>query len=343
MNNRALTYIGVLALLFFMGACKQERTSAPLPEPVYFNPERPAHFPAAHYEFGDNVFTKEGFELGKKLFHDPLLSITGTISCASCHKQQDAFADAGIRFSKGVNGGMASRNAPPIVNLAWNTSFMWDGGVNHLEVSPLGAIQHPLEMAETPAGILRKLQENSVYRDLFKNAFHKDSIDVQQIFWAFAQYMGNIVSANSKYDKYITGTGGFSDAEMKGLVIFRRDCSTCHSEPLTTNYSFQNNGLDNVFVDSGRFRITRNVDDIGKFKVPTLRNIELTHPYMHDGRFVTLLDVVNHYSEGVMQSPTLSTQIEKEGLKLTEEEKANLIAFLKTLTDIELVNNPLYQ
>lgn len=344
MNKRAEVHILIIftaALLLFWSACKEDKNVEPVSKPFIAN--RPSHFPEPYYQYGDNVFTKEGFELGRKLFHDPILSINNTISCASCHKQEAAFADAGVVISPGVNGGKVKRNAPPLFNLAWNTSFMWDGGVNHLEVSPLAALQHPLEMGETLQDILAKLKNDAEYNRLFGNAFHRDTIDTQQLFWALAQYMSNVVSATSKYDEFIIGKGSLTQAEKTGAAIFNQHCEPCHKEPLFTNYSFQNNGLDSLIIDSGRYRITQVENDIGKFKVPTLRNIELTYPYMHDGRFSTLEEVVEHYSSSIKPSPTLASQLPVGGFQLSDEEKANLVTFLKTLTDKKFVEDTLYQ
>ncbi len=328
-------------MLIIFVSCKHQDVSKDQ-EP--YTATRPTHFPQAHYQYGDNKFTEEGFILGRLLFHDPILSIDSTVSCASCHKQKDAFADRWNALSKGVNNGFANRNVPPIFNMAWNTSFMWDGGVNHIEVSPLAALQSPLEMGENLNSIVGKLNRSQHYPELFKKAFHKDTINIQQLFWALAQYVSNIVSAKSRYDNYITGNGSLTEQELKGLAVFRSHCASCHKEPLFTDYSFRNNGIDSVFtVDSGRYRITQDDADWGKFKVPTLRNIELTNPYMHDGRFNTLNEVLDHYTLNVKSSKTLSPLLKQDnglnGIPLSSQEREQLKAFLLTLTDEELLSD----
>lgn len=328
-------------MLIIFVSCKHQDVSK---EQETYTATRPTHFPQAHYQYDDNKFTEEGFILGRLLFHDPILSIDSTVSCASCHKQKDAFADRWNALSKGVNNGFANRNVPPIFNMAWSTSFMWDGGVNHIEVSPLAALQSPLEMGENLNSIVRKLNRSQHYPELFKKAFHKDTINIQQLFWALAQYVSNIVSAKSRYDNYITGKGSLTEQELKGLTVFRSHCASCHKEPLFTDYSFRNNGIDSVFtVDSGRYRITQDDADWGKFKVPTLRNIELTNPYMHDGRFNTLNEVLDHYTSNVKSSKTLSPLLKQDnglnGIPLNSQERDQLKAFLLTLTDEELLSD----
>lgn len=303
---------------------------------------RPAHFPEPMYQFGDNVYSKAGFELGRKLFFDRMLSRDGTVSCASCHRQKDAFADGGAAFSIGIEGGISKRNSPVVFNMAWNKSFMWDGGVNHIEVMPLAPLTNPAEMGESLSNIVRKLNNHPAYSTLFKNVYNRDTVDDQQLFWALAQYMSGLISANAKYDQYVNGTTSLTTDEQEGLVLFRQHCSSCHSEPLFTDYSFQNNGIDKVFADSGRYRITRNDEDMGRFKVPTLRNIALSGPYMHDGRFNTLEAVLDHYANGVQVSATLSPMLQKDGqpgLGLSSSERQKIISFLHTLTDEEFVSN----
>lgn len=303
---------------------------------------RPAHFPEPVYQFGDNVYSKAGFELGRKLFFDPMLSRDGTVSCASCHRQKDAFADGGAAFSIGIDGGISKRNSPAVFNMAWNKSFMWDGGVNHIEVMPLAPLTNPAEMGESLVNIVRKLNNHPDYPTLFKKVFNRDTVDDQQMFWALAQYMSGLISANARYDQYVNGTASLTPDEQEGLVLFRQHCASCHSEPLFTDYSYQNNGIDKIFADSGRYRITRNDEDMGRFKVPTLRNIALSSPYMYDGRFKTLDEVLAHYADGVQVSATLSPLLQKNGqpgLGLSNSEQQKIISFLHTLTDEEFVSN----
>jgi cytochrome c peroxidase len=302
---------------------------------------RPQHFPPAHYTHSTNPYSKTGFDLGKKLFFDPILSRDSTISCASCHQQLHAFADKNLAKSIGINGGLSERNSPAIFNMAWNTSFMWDGGINHIEVMPFAPLIHPKEMGDDLTNILRKLQQHSQYPNLFQSVFKKSKLDDQQLFWALAQYMSNLVSANSRYDQFVLGSTNFSISELKGLTLFRSHCGSCHSEPLMTDYKFHNNGLDTIFKDMGRYRISQNSLDLGRFKTPSLRNIALTAPYMHDGRFAQLDQVIDHYSNHIVSSPSLSAPLSSNlgGFRFSEEEKKNLVDFLYTLTDQEFIQN----
>lgn len=331
----------ISAAISLLAACSKKTSDVPPAATAAW--VRPAHFPAPVYQFGDNVYSKAGFELGRRLFFDPMLSRDGTISCASCHRQKDAFADGATAFSQGVNNGISARNSPVVFNMAWNKSFMWDGGVNHIEVMPLAPLTNPAEMGESLTNIVRKLNNHPEYPTLFKKVFTRDTVDDQQLFWALAQYMSGLVSANARYDQYVNGTASLTTDEQEGLMLFRQHCTSCHSEPLFTDYSFQNNGIDKVFADSGRYRITRDPVDLGRFKVPTLRNVALSSPYMHDGRFNTLEEVLAHYADDVQQSPTLSPLLQKDGqpgLGLSSSEQQKIVGFLHTLTDEEFISNP---
>jgi len=211
---------------------------------------------------------------------------------------------------------------------------MWDGGINHIEVQPLGPIANPIEMGETMANVLVKLQRSSVYPTLYKRAFNTDSITTQLTMRAMAQFMGAMISANSKYDRYLAGKTTLSSTEMNGLQAFRAHCETCHKEPLLTDMQFRNNGLDSTFTkDAGRAHITTLPQDSGLFRVPSLRNIELTYPYMHDGRFQTLTQVLNHYTSGIKQSSTLDPLLSGGNMVLTAQEKSDILSFMLTLTD----------
>ncbi|MBK9254067.1 MAG: cytochrome-c peroxidase [Saprospiraceae bacterium] len=305
----------------------------------------PDYFPDPQYSFGNNVLTKEGFELGRALFHDPILSYDNTISCASCHSQAHAFADHNIKFSIGIDGKTGSRNSPAMFNLAWQSSFMWDGGINHIEIMPLAPITDTTEMGETLNNVIQKLHTHPYYQEKFKKVFGEKPIDSQKLFYALAQYMSMLVSDDSKYDKYRKGSENFTVDEEDGLIIFRKKCVSCHTEPLFTDFSFRNNGLVPLTNDLGKGRITLDKSDYYKFKVPSLRNIMLTYPYMHDGRFRTIDQVLDHYSEGIVFHENLDTSliyIDKPGIPLTEIDKAKLKAFLVTLTDYKYISNPLF-
>lgn len=302
--------------------------------------KKPTYFPDPLYQFANNEQTKLRFELGRDLFYDPILSLDNTISCASCHSQTHAFADHNGAFSSGVGGATGVRNSPSITNLAWYPSFMWDGGVNHIETFSVAPITNPLEMKETIPNVLAKLNASPKYKSKFKAAYNVDEITDQKMLQALSQYMAMVISADSKYDQYRKGEVSLTAQESAGLELFRSKCASCHTEPLFTDFSFRNNGIDETFTDLGRATITQNPDDNGKFKVPSLRNVELTYPYMHDGRFFTMAQVLDHYSTGIHQSATLDASL-SAGVPLTADEKSKIIAFLRTLTDYNLMADPL--
>jgi cytochrome c peroxidase len=324
-------------LLTSLSCTKEEGAITPIDTNTYvFN--QPKHFPSPVYTFSNNTLSKERFELGKFLFYDPILSLDSTISCATCHAQSHGFADHNIPLSKGVNGTLGTRNAPGLSNLAWYPSFMWDGGVNHIEVFSVGPITNPLEMKETISSVVAKLNKSNFYREKFKKAYSMDSITDQKMLQALAQYMAMLVSADSKYDKYIKGEISLTSSELNGLALFKENCASCHTQPLFTDFSYRNNGIDSVFQDFGRAKITLLETDKGKFKVPSLRNVELTYPYMHDGRFGSLMEVLNHYSSGIRHSETLD-EVFKKDIVLSTQDKKDLLKFLFTLTDYTFIGN----
>jgi len=296
----------------------------------------PPNWPQPVYNFASNPLNANAFKLGRSLFFDPVLSRDSTVSCVSCHLQFTGFTHVDHSLSHGVNGLKGTRNSLTLFNLAWNTSFMWDGGVNNLEVQPLNPITSSVEMASSLKDIVARLNKSVRYKRLFYLAYNDSAITGQKVLKALAQFTVMLESYNSKYDKYMRKEPGgeMSEAELNGLAIYRRKCSSCHSEPLFTNNGFENNGLvpDTALMDIGRAKITGARVDYFKFRVPTLRNVAVSHPYMHDGRFRNLRQVLDHYSEGIKQSETLARQL-KNGIPLTEEEKEDLTLFLQTLTD----------
>jgi cytochrome c peroxidase len=223
---------------------------------------------------------------------------------------------------------------------------MWDGGVNHIEVLPLAPITNPLEMDETMLNVIAKLKSDVVYREMFKDAFGNDTINTQRIFLALAQFQGMLVSSNSKYDKYVRGEAGgdLTVPEQKGLTLFMQKCSSCHIPPLFTDFSFRNNGLsfNTALKDSGRAHVTGLTSDRNRFKVPSLRNVVVTSPYMHDGRFLSLTQCLNHYSRGINATENLDTAL-VNGIPLTPEETQNIISFLGTLTDNTFLRDPRFK
>lgn len=328
-------------LPFILGlmACGQDNSDT---ENLF--PELPSYFPDPVYPVDKFPVTQAGFDLGKKLFNDPILSVDQSIACSNCHVKAVAFVDPQHALSLGVNERHGIRNAPSIANMAFMKEFMWDGGVVHLDFVPPNAIENELEMDEKLAHVVAKLNRSSVYPAMFKNVFSGiDTITAPLMLKALSQYQLMLVSKASKYDKVRQGKDQFSADESKGYEIFKSKCAACHSEPLFTNQGYFNNGLDVVFPDLGRARITEDLGDLGKFKVPSLRNVALTAPYMHDARFKSLMEVLNHYSDGVKDSPTLAAPLKSGsqlGIALTLAEKQSLIAFLGTLTDHELISDP---
>jgi cytochrome c peroxidase len=237
---------------------------------------------------------------------------------------------------------MGVRNSPGLFNLAWNTSFMWDGGINHIEIMSLAPLTDPNEMNMDMGELLQKLSSIPEYPNLFNKAFGSAEITDQRLFYALTQFMVMLVSSESKYDKYIKGEISLSSDEQAGLELFNQHCATCHSSPLLTDYSFRNNGLSLHPDDIGRERITLNSADRGKFKVPSLRNIALTFPYMHDGRFSTLEEVIDHYRIGIVESETIDPLL-ANGISLSSSEKEKLITFLHTLSDQSFRSNQLFK
>lgn len=305
---------------------------------------QPKGWPKPVYDFSKNNITEAGFKLGRKLFYDPILSRDGSTSCASCHTQWSAFTHVDHPVSHGIHGLKGRHNSLALFNLAWNTSFMWDGGVNNLEVQPLAPITNAAEMDNTLANIVKTLDTTRGYKARFYLAFGDSTVTGQHVLKALAQFLLMFESFNSKYDKYIRGEqgGDMSEQELSGLVVFRKKCESCHKEPLFTDYSFRNVGLavDTELNDIGRMGITRNADDSLKFRVPSLRNIAMSFPYMHDGRFKTIRQVLDHYTNTIVESPTLAREFRKP-FELNDSEKTDIIAFLLTLTDDEFLHNPM--
>lgn len=328
-------------MLMIVVACSGDHIS---PGKDLYVLQKPTNFPEPRYTFENNRITKEGIELGRALFYDPILSSDSSIACANCHQQVVAFGDPVHRFSKGVGDRDGIRNAPALQNLAFQSHFFWDGGVTHLDFTPINAITSELEMAENLSSVVKKLQRSKTYPKKFEKAFGGNNVTSQKLFFSLSQFMAMLISADSRYDRYVRNEGEvLTSVELEGMKLFRVKCATCHASDLFTDGSFRNNGLDVTFKpDSGRARITELIGDRGKFKVPSLRNVELTAPYMHDGRFRTLTQVLNHYAQGVIHSETLDptlNQNESLGIALTEEEKSKIISFVKTLTDKTLTSD----
>jgi cytochrome c peroxidase len=346
-----------LFLIWFMTtaiSCKKETEPNPEeadkdPTPVTWT--KPAHFPDPVYDFSRNPLTQEGVELGRFLFYDGILSRTNTIGCGTCHQQVAAFTHHGHELSHGVDDLLGNRNSPAVQNLAWNPTFFWDGGVHDLDLLPFNPIENPVEMGEKVSNVITKLKNTPLsttkkpvdYPAMFKKAFGTQEINSERMMKALSQFMLTLVSANSKYDYYVKGDANALNAQEKeGLSVFKANCSSCHKGELFTDFSFRNNGLVPMRInDQGRYGITGTDSDMYKFKVPSLRNVGLTAPYMHDGRFHTLEEVLDHYSDSIHKSTTLDAIFlkpdGKTGLPLTSTEKQSIIAFLRTLSDDQFI------
>lgn len=270
------------------------------------------------------------------LFYDPILSADSTISCMSCHLQFTAFAHVDHKLSHGIGDSIGTRNAPSLQNLAWHQSFMWDGAIHYLDQQALAPITHPGEMGETLPALIIKLKRHPKYPVLFKEAFGSSEINGERILKSLAQFQLTFVSSNSKYDQVMIQKSGvnFTEQEKRGLQIFRTHCESCHTEPLFTNNEFRNNGLnvDSILKDSGRMKITGKSSDSLLFKVPTLRNIEYSFPYMHDGRFSSLSMVIKHYNSGLHHYVCISEEL-RNPIGLSPEDRVDLLSFLLTLSD----------
>ncbi|MBU3681381.1 MAG: cytochrome-c peroxidase [Flavobacterium sp.] len=327
---------------FVLWSCSTEPDYVNLP--LEFNV--PSNFPELAYNISQNPPTTKGFELGKKLFYDGRLSSDGTISCGFCHIQQNAFTHHGHTVSHGVNNAMGTRNSPSIQNMAFQTQFMWDGAADNLEFLPVIPLLSEIEMNGNLNEILAMMKADPVYVRLFEQSFSDKKVSTENIFKALTQFMVMNISSNSRFDKYkrqeVSGT--LSDEELAGYALFKSKCASCHATDLFTDNSFRNNGLavNPLVNDVGRYRLTLLPQDYYKFKVPSLRNVAVTAPYMHDGRFGSLEAVLNHYQMGVVQSTTLDPLLQQNGylgISLTALEKNQLIAFLNTLTDYQYLTD----
>ncbi len=305
----------------------------------------PPHFPPMVYDLSKNPVTQAGFELGRALFYEGALARDGMVSCGFCHQQSAGFTHHGHDLSHGVDDRLGKRNALPIQNLAFYHDLMWDGGIHDLDLQPLAPIENPVEMDESMPNVLKKLREHPNYPRMFQRAFGTPEITGERLLKALSQFMVAMVSANSRYDKYLRGEEKLTRDELRGLQLFKeKGCENCHSGGLFTDQTYRNNGLSLEFnQDLGRYEITLNEQDKYKFRVPSLRNVEVTRPYMHDGRFRNLEMVLDHYAEGMEDTPTLDPLFKRpdgrRGIPMTAEEKRLIIAFLKTLTDEEFLTD----
>lgn len=331
-----IKYVILFVLPFLWSCSNNEEVYVDVPLEL----NKPSNFPSLAYNIGQNPPTEKGFELGKKIFYDGRLSSNGTISCGFCHIQQNAFTHHGHTVSHGINNASGTRNSPSIQNMAFQTQFMWDGAADNLDFQAVIPLLSAIEMNGNLGAIMAMMKADPIYVKLYGQAFPNKQINTENMFKALSQFMVMNISANSRFDKYRRNEAGgtLSSDELQGYAIFNSKCASCHATDLFTDNSFRNNGLslNSLVNDVGRYRLTELSQDYYKFKVPSLRNVEVTAPYMHDGRFGTLDAVLNHYSNGVVNSATLDPSLNQNGtlgIPLSFIEKSKLIAFLKTLTD----------
>lgn len=362
MNGKTILTAGCAFALLMLSYCKKDDSNNNTTDTPQYDatPYTLAigSFPAPT-SFNGNELTVQGVKLGRMLFYEKMLSKDGSQACASCHIQALGFSDS-AQFSIGVEGKQGKRQAMGVFNMAWHKNeFFWDGRAHLLRDQSLMPIQDPLEMNETLENVVSKLSASQMYRNQFIRAFGTDEITTERISLAMEQFMNTIVSNQSKYDKFLAGEATLNPSEERGRRLFfleyneffpaqsGADCAHCHSGFNFTNDKYMNNGLDvdGQQADDGRQKATNNAADKAKFKVPSLRNVALTAPYMHDGRFKTLEEVIDHYNNGVQNSTTLDPAINASrgtGLRLTAQDKADLVAFLNTLTDNTITTDSRY-
>ncbi|MBB3841429.1 cytochrome c peroxidase [Runella defluvii] len=340
----------LLGLTLGMGACQPTEDIDPTAnDGVSELMKTPTHFPVLP-DVPYNRQTVEGVRLGRKLFFETSLSGNNQISCATCHLQEKAFTDGVALTTKGQSGAALSRNTPGLTNLAWATNgLFWDGGATNLESLSIGPITHLDEMAQNILELPSELGAKENYIQLFEAAFPDEKatgITTPKVLKALAQYMRTLNSGDAQYDRFVQKNVQLTEVEQRGMNIFDAKCATCHqrTQHLFTDNVFHNNGLDSEFTDiaheraaQGRFRITFKTEDLGKYKTPTLRNLSFTAPYMHDGRFKTLEEVLEHYSSGIKNSPSLDNNL--RNFTLSNQEKSDLLSFLKTLDDENFTKN----
>jgi len=350
-NNTAKTtdfnpsFLRKIALVFLTSgilmftACQPDDTPSQIQTPYTLQlPEGfvPPTIPA------DNQLTRERIELGKKLFYDPILSRDTTISCATCHLPSKAFAD-NLPVAVGIHGREGFRNSPSLANVAWHPYFFREGGSPNLEAQALGPIADEFEMDLTIAEAAERLRNDEEYIEMSENAYDREP-NAYVISRALASFQRILVSSDAPYDQYFRGDEtALTPQQNNGKELFfnQLQCATCHTGFNFTNYNFENNGLYQNYADEGRARFTTQPNDIGKFKTPSLRNVALTPPYMHDGSLPTLESVIEHYNSGGNIHPNKNPLIQP--LNLNTQQKSDLISFLQSLTDQTFINNPEYR
>lgn len=315
-------------VLFSCLAFRSLKSYVPFPKPTFSIP---------------NPKSKDSLKinLGRLLFFDPILSADSSLSCASCHTPQNAFAHTDHDLSHGIHDQIGKRNAPALFNLAWQRKFMWDGAINHIEMQALAPISNPEEMGEELNHVLRKLNASLFYRSYFFKTFGDSIANSTSLLRSLAAFELSLISTGAKYDEVNAGKERFSAQEQRGYNLFRKHCNRCHTEPLFSSYEFASNGLppDTALRDIGVAGINHQEKDSLQFKVPSLRNLSYSYPYMHDGRFQNLYQVLKHYTNGVRNHKHATLHLEKP-IPLTSREQTDLVSFLLTLNDSSFTNNP---
>lgn len=336
--KQAANILVIFSLLFV--ACKPQTDELILPENQPYLLQLPDHFPEMPVP-ANNPLSVDAVELGRLLFHDTRLSRDGLVSCATCHLQHLAFSD-GQALSTGIEGRTGLRNAPSLANVAYAPRLFADGGVPSLELQVLAPIADVNEMDHNILLAAEELDQDPVLHQLAMSAFQQ-GLTPYTITRALASFERTLVSTDSKYDQYLSGTLSLSEDEMEGMALFMSDelkCASCHSGALFSNFDYVNIGLYSEYTDAGRERITLNQEDLGKFKTPSLRNVALTAPYMHDGSMESLEEVIDFFASGgenhINKDPRIA------GFQLSDEDKNKLIAFLHALSDETLLQNPSY-
>ena len=338
-----LWIFAVLVCSVFTG-CKDDFEGEAYIADQAYDLEIPADFPALAFDRDKNPVTVNGVALGKKLFYEGRLSRNNSISCGFCHIQENAFTHHGHPVSHGIDNRLGIRNASPIQNMAFLRNYTWDGVSHDLDERSLVPITTDFEMDSSMPEVVGKLNTDANYKKLFKAAFGDENITGERVLKAISQFMVTMVSADSKYDRVLKGKTAFTAEENEGYQLFRNNCASCHSGALFTDESFRNTGMyyNAQYNDRGRYRVTLDWNDNMKFRVPSLRNVEYTAPFMHDGRFTTLEAVLNFYSDLVENQPNLDPLLKKDGhigIRMNPSEKQYIIAFLKTLTDQNFITN----
>ncbi len=344
-RSRYFYWLRITLLILVSQSCHDEFVGETFDADQLYQFNIPKDFPALAVDTVINPVTVNGVALGKKLFYEGRLSRNNTISCGFCHIQEFAFTHHGHSVSHGIDNRMGIRNAPPIQNMAFLRNYTWDGVSHHLDERSLVPITTDFEMDSSLPEVIAKLSSDTHYQKLFTAAFGDDKVTGERILKALSQFMTTLISANSKFDRVSRGTANFTEDESNGYKVFQNNCTQCHSGALFTDQSFRNTGMyyNAELADRGRYRVTMDPVDDMKFRVPSLRNVEYTAPYMHDGRFSSLEAVLNFYSDQVINYPNLDPQLRKNGhigIALNGEEKRLVISFLKTLSDPEFITNP---